>query len=99
MSTLRSSVQIYSQIKERAMKEFIISILSLMGFGVNALVGDEEVFVRKLAEYVPNVELSLCRADEKGMSICVKTSSGKNFKIIYTYAEMSRKITKVMIKE
>ena len=80
------------------MREFIISILSLMGFGVNGVMfGGDEFFVSKLHDYVPNMDIAIESSNDSGMTVSVTASDGDKFCIIYTYCEGTRRIKSVEI--
>lgn len=82
------------------MKEFIISILNLMGFGINALVmGDGELFIRKLGEYVPDVTLSITYEDTNSMIVCVNGGKADSFRIVYGLQGESRRIVSIDVAD
>jgi hypothetical protein len=81
------------------MKEFIISIINLMGFGINALVmGDGVIFMKKLSEYVPDVTLSLVHEDTDSMIIGVNEGKDDSFRIVYGLQGESRRVVSIEIK-
>jgi hypothetical protein len=81
------------------MKEFIISIMNLMGFGINALVmGDGVIFMKKLSEYVPDVTLSLVHEDTDSMIIGVNEGKDDSFRIVYGLQGESRRVVSIEIK-
>ena len=81
------------------MKEFIISIINLMGFGINALVmGDGVIFMKKLREYVPDVTLSLVHEDTDSMIIAVNEGKDDSFRIVYGLQGESRRVVSIEIE-
>ena len=81
------------------MKEFIISIMNLMGFGINALVmGDGVIFMKKLSEYVPDVTLSLVHEDTDSMIIGVNDGKDDSFRIVYGLQGESRRVVSIEIE-
>jgi hypothetical protein len=81
------------------MKEFIISIINLMGFGINGLVmGDGVIFMKKLSEYVPDVTLSLVHEDTDSMIIGVNEGKDDSFRIVYGLQGESRRVVSIEIK-
>jgi hypothetical protein len=82
------------------MKEFIISILNLMGFGVNAVVmGGGDIFVKKLGDYVPDVTLSISYEDTKSMIVCVNAGKPDSFRIVYGLQGESRRVVSIDIED
>lgn len=81
------------------MKEFIISIINLMGFGINALVmSDGVIFMKKLNEYVPDVALSLVHEDTDSMIIGVNEGKDDSFRIVYGLQGESRRVVSIEIE-
>lgn len=81
------------------MKEFIISLLNTMGFGINASVMTDGIFfVRKLNEYVPDVEMSLSYEDTKSLIVCINAGKPDSFRIVYGLQGERRRVVSIDIE-